>query len=35
MLAGCYLHSRNLPVAALLDALVTGWLFALYLPVTG
>lgn len=35
VLAGYYLRSRNLLVAATLDALVTGWLFALYLPVTG
>jgi dienelactone hydrolase len=35
VLAGYYLRSRNLLVAAGLDALVTGWLFALYLPVTG
>jgi hypothetical protein len=34
LLAGFYARSRNVMTAAGIDALVTGWLFALFLPTT-
>lgn len=34
VLAGFYARSRNILVAAGFDAIVTGWLFALFLPTT-